>query len=100
MGIGSTDVGDPQVQFELNPPVDAGALIRSVVPGGPADDAGVTEGDIVVEFDGSAIETAEDLGEAIRSHRPGDTVEVVVVREGGERATVTIELGVNPVPLG
>ena len=32
MGIGSTDVGDPQVQFELNPSVDAGALIASVVP--------------------------------------------------------------------
>jgi S1-C subfamily serine protease len=100
MGIGSTDVGDPQVQFELNPSVDAGALIASVVPGGPADDAGVTEGDIVVEFDGATIETAEDLGQAIRSRSPGDTVEVVLVREGGERVTITIELGVNPVPLG
>ena len=100
MGIGSTDVGDPQVQFELNPSVDAGALIASVVPGGPADEAGVTEGDIVVEFDGASIETAEDLGEAIRAHGPGDTVEVVLVREGGERVTVTLELGVNPVPLG
>mgnify|MGYP003478690898 CR=1 FL=1 len=80
--------------------LDAGALIASVVPGGPADDAGVTEGDIVVELDGDPIETAEDLGEAIRAHAPGDTVEVVLVREGGERVTITIELGVNPVPLG
>jgi S1-C subfamily serine protease len=100
MGISSTDVGDPEVQFQLDPPVDTGALIASVVPGGPADDAGVTEGDVVVEFDGTSIETAEDLGEAIRARRPGDTVEVALVREGGERVTVTIELGVNPVPLG
>ena len=60
----------------------------------------MTEGDIVVEFDGAPIETAEDLGEAIRAHGPGDRVEVVLVREGGERVTITIELGVNPVPLG
>ena len=57
-------------------------------------------GDVVVEFGGAAIETAEELGVAIRSHGPGDSVEVVLVREGGERVTVTIELGVNPVPLG
>jgi serine protease Do len=100
MGISSTDVADPEIQFQLDPPVDTGALIASVVPGGPADDGGVTQGDVVVEFDGASIETAEDLGEAIRAHTPGDTVEVVVVREGGERVTVTIELGVNPVPLG
>jgi S1-C subfamily serine protease len=100
MGISSTDVANPEVQFELDPPVDAGALIVGVVPGGPADDAGVAEGDIVVEFDGASIETPEDLGEAIRAHTPGDEVEVVLVREGGDRVTVTIELGVNPVPLG
>ena len=100
MGISSTDVGNPEVQFQFNPPVDAGALIVSVVPGGPADDAGVTDGDVVVEFDGAAIETPDDLGEAIRAHKPGDRVEVVLVREGGDRVTVTVELGVNPVPLG
>jgi S1-C subfamily serine protease len=75
-------------------------LIVGVVPDGPADDAGLIEGDIVVEFDGASIETPDDLGEAIRSHSPGDTVEVALVREGGERVTLTIELGVNPVPLG
>jgi S1-C subfamily serine protease len=100
MGIGSVGVDDPEVQFELDPAVDAGALIVNVVPGGPAADAGVVEGDIVVEFDGASIETPEDLGEAIRAHTPGDEVEVVLVREGGDRVTVTIELGVNPVPLG
>jgi S1-C subfamily serine protease len=100
MGISSTDVASPEVQFELDPSVDAGALIVGVVPDGPADDAGLIEGDIVVEFDGASIETPDDLGEAIRSHSPGDTVEVALVREGGERVTLTIELGVNPVPLG
>jgi S1-C subfamily serine protease len=100
MGISSTDVSDPQVQFELSPAVDAGALIVSVVSGGPADDAGVIDGDVVVEFDGASIETPDDLGEAIRAHRPGDQVKVVLVREGGERVTITLELGVNPVPLG
>jgi S1-C subfamily serine protease len=98
MGIGSVDASDPAVQFELNPPVDQGAAIVNVVQGGPADDAGVQVGDVVVEFDGQEISTSEELGAAIRSHAPGDKVEVVVVHPSGERATLTVTLGVNPVP--
>ncbi|MGZ5352389.1 MAG: trypsin-like peptidase domain-containing protein [Actinomycetota bacterium] len=100
MGIGTVDATDPNVQFELDPAVDEGAAIVNVVPGGPADRGGVELGDVVVSFDGEAIANADELGEAIRSHRPGATVEVVVVRGNGERVTLTVELGDNPVPVG
>jgi putative serine protease PepD len=73
-------------------------LIQDVAPDGPADEAGVAAGDVVVEFDGQAIATQEDLLEAIRAHEPGDVVDVVVVRGSGEQVTVSIELGVNPLP--
>lgn len=100
MGIGSSDAADPEIQFQFEPPVDQGAWIADVVAGGPADDAGVQVGDVVVQFDGQDVTTAEELGAAIRSHAPGDRVEVVVVHEDGERATFTVLLGVNPVPTG
>jgi S1-C subfamily serine protease len=99
MGIlGPVPVSDPQVQFQLDPPVEEGVVIQDVVPGGPADRAGVQPGDIVVEFDGESIATDDDLVSAIRSHDPGDEVEVGIVREDGSRDVVTVTLGVNPVP--
>lgn len=93
-------VSDPQVQFQLDPPVDEGVLIQDVVPDGPADRAGIQPGDVVIVFDGEPIETNDDLLTAIRSHEPGDPVEIVIVRADGERDVVTVELGVNPVPTG
>jgi S1-C subfamily serine protease len=99
MGIlGPVPVSDPQVQFQLDPPVEEGVVIQDVVPGGPADRAGIQPGDIVVEFDGESIATDDDLVSAIRSHDPGDEVEVEVVHEDGSRDVVTVTLGVNPVP--
>ncbi|HEY7659447.1 MAG TPA: trypsin-like peptidase domain-containing protein [Actinomycetota bacterium] len=97
MGISSGDASDPQIQFELDPPVSEGAAIVSVVPGGPADDAGIQPGDVVVGFDGQDVTTADGLGELIRSKRPGDTVEVDVVHPDGSPETLTVTLGVNPV---
>jgi S1-C subfamily serine protease len=100
MGIGSEDASAPEVQFNLNNAVDQGAAIVNVVQGGPADVAGIQIGDVVVEFDGQQIATADELGTAIRSHSPGDQVDVVVVHPNGERETVSVTLGVNPVPTG
>jgi S1-C subfamily serine protease len=98
MGVGSMDASNPQIQFELDPPVSDGAAILSVVQNGPADRAGIQVGDVVVSFDGTTIDTSEALGTAIRSHRPGDDVPVTVVHRDGARSTVTITLGTNPVP--
>jgi serine protease Do len=100
MGIGSEDASAPEIQFNLNNAVDQGAAIVNVVQGGPADDAGILVGDVVVEFDGTAITTADELGSAIRSKKPGDQVDVVVVHPNGQQETITVTLGVNPVPTG
>jgi S1-C subfamily serine protease len=99
MGIGSIDASDPEFQFQFGTSVDAGAGIVNVVQAGPADDAGVELGDVVVSFDGEAIPDAAALGEAIRSHEPGDTVEFEIVRSTGERVTLSVELGVNPAAI-
>jgi S1-C subfamily serine protease len=93
-------VSDPQVQFEFDPPVDQGVLIQDVVPEGPAEDAGIQPGDVVIDFGGEPVESNDDLVTAIRSHEPGDRVDVGLVRPDGQRDVVTVELGVNPVPNG
>lgn len=97
VGISSADASDPSVQFEFDPQVNSGAVIVDVVSGGPAEQAGIQVGDVVVQFGGQAVDSAERLGELIREHRPGDEVEVGVVHSDGSRDTLTVTLGVNPV---
>jgi membrane-associated protease RseP (regulator of RpoE activity) len=71
-----------------------GAEVGSVVTNGPADEAGIRSGDVIVAVSGTAIDSPEDLGAAVRSHDPGDLVDVVVVRDGAEQ-TITAGLGTN-----
>jgi S1-C subfamily serine protease len=97
MGIGATDASDPQFAFQFDPATTSGAGIFDVVQDSPASDAGVQVGDVVVGFDGQEIANGDDLRDAIRSHAPGDEVQVELVR-GDQRITVTVTLGTNPVP--
>ena len=72
----------------------AGAEVGAVQANGPADGAGIESGDIVVSIDGIAVDGPDALGRTVRSHEPGDTVDVVVVRDGTER-TIPVGLGAN-----
>jgi putative serine protease PepD len=72
-----------------------GALVGAVESGQPADDAGLTRGDVIVELDGDEISDATDLTAAIRSHEPGDSVPLTYERDGDEN-TVEVTLGELP----
>lgn len=63
-----------------------------VTPGGPGDRAGIRPGDVIVAADGRPVHDGDELVVVIRSHRPGDTVELTVER-GSARRTVRVELG-------
>jgi putative serine protease PepD len=54
----------------------------SVVPGGPADQAGIQAGDVITAVDGVPVDDAEQLIVAIRTHSPGDTVTLTIQRAG------------------
>jgi len=73
----------------------AGAVIRAVTPGSAADEAGLEVGDLVVEIEGSRVPTREDLAAQVQTFRPGDTVDLVVIRDG-EELTLTVTLGQRP----
>lgn len=61
-----------------------GAVVLAVAPGGPADRAGLRPGDLIVSLAGAKVESVGQLLGQLRRLQPGETVEVVVVRQGGE----------------
>jgi|tagenome__1003787_1003787.scaffolds.fasta_scaffold20925455_2 S1-C subfamily serine protease len=71
-----------------------GALVQDVT-GAPAQRGGLRQGDLILSFDGRTIATASDLGQAVLTRKPGDTVKVVVQRNGN-RETVEVTLGTRP----
>lgn len=73
------------VMPEFGPAEQPGVTVAAVSPGSPADRAGVREGDVIVEFAGVQVKTLDDLMFALGRRRPGDRVEVVIVRDGQPR---------------
>lgn len=68
----------------------AGARIERVVPGSPAEEAGLREGDVIIEIDGRPVETAGDVVRIVSSHGPDDMVRVTVSREGKLRTLFAV----------
>jgi putative serine protease PepD len=68
------------------------AVITEVTPGSPAESAGLRTGDVVRVIDGESVADGIELIVTIRSHRPGDTLEVGYLRDGERRTTeVTLD---------
>jgi hypothetical protein len=69
-----------------------GLKLTGVRSGSPADSAGIKAGDIVVELGGKPVTDLQSYSDALYSHKPGDVVEVVVMR-GTERVKLQVKLG-------
>ncbi|OFZ87564.1 MAG: protease Do [Betaproteobacteria bacterium RIFCSPLOWO2_12_FULL_62_58] len=69
--------------FGLSKP--AGALVNSVEKGGPADKAGIDSGDVILRFNGKAVNSSEDLPRIVGATRPGTKVAVQVWRNKAAR---------------
>jgi putative serine protease PepD len=67
----------------------AGALVISVNPGGPADKAGIRQGDVVTKIDDRRIPDSDALVAAVRSHKPGDTVTMTLSSGGSKQVTLS-----------
>jgi serine protease Do len=94
LGVSGQDV-DPQVAELYGLSVTEGAVLAQVVPGSPAEAAGLQRGDIVVAVDGREVTSMAELAGLVSRTRPGTTAELTVVREGAER-TVEVTLGDRP----
>jgi Tol biopolymer transport system component len=69
-----------------------GVKLADVRSGGPADKAGIKGGDTLIEMAGTHIENLYDMTFALQDHRPGETIDVVVLRNG-QRVTLHATLG-------
>ncbi|MGH7157703.1 MAG: S1C family serine protease [Candidatus Saccharimonadales bacterium] len=76
------------------PPSSAGEP-SSVISGGPADQAGVKERDIITKINSEAVDQTNSLAALVNKYRVGEQVELTVVRDGQEQ-TVAVTLGVAP----
>ena len=67
---------------------DQGVIIEAVgTPGGPADQAGLVGGDVIVKFDGQPIHEEEQIEELMTKTPIGKTVEVEYIRDGQKKST-------------
>jgi serine protease Do len=72
-----------------------GVVITQVTGGSPAAEAGVQRDDVVVQFGGSPVESASQFRNLVAVRKPGETVEMVVLRNG-QRETLTPQMGKRP----
>ncbi len=110
LGVVGIDL-TPEIARAMN--LDAaqkGALLLEVVPGSPADKAGLkvgtqdyrlegrtikVGGDVVVRADGKEVASMQDLAQIVRAKRPGDSLSLTVLRDGKE-LSITVELAARP----
>jgi hypothetical protein len=76
-------------------PVERGVRLSGIAPGSPADAAGLRPGDVIVGLGTLDVADLQGLFDALRAHKPGQSVAVRVVREGQTR-TVEVTIGARP----
>ena len=100
----------PQLADKLGLDTTFGGLVATVVPGGPAEKAGLeggddklrfqageysTGGDVILQVDGHAVVTPDDLARLVSAHQPGDEVTLTVLHDG-DREQLEVTLGKRP----
>ncbi len=91
IGVGIQNVDRDGYQ-DLGLAEPRGAVVSQVNEGGPADDADMQPGDVIVAYDGSPVDDVEDLQGRVVATRPGTTVPIDVVR-AGEPLTLRVTIG-------
>ena len=94
LGVAIQDV-TPRIARENNLHVKSGALVNGVTRESPAEDAGIREHDVIVAFNGKAIDVSDDLLNAVRATAPGEKADITIYRDE-EKKSVHATLGKAP----
>tara|TARA_R110002096_G_scaffold61653_6_gene153183 strand:- start:2306 stop:3814 length:1509 start_codon:yes stop_codon:yes gene_type:complete len=94
LGVGIQNVTE-DIAGALGLEASSGAIISSVVAGGPADQAGFEREDVVLAINGQTVENSRDLTRRIGDLTVGTDVRFRILRDGSER-TLRVELGERP----
>ncbi len=90
LGVQTVDVDSPDlsqaVKDQFGVTADHGAFVAGITPKTAAENAGIQEGDVIVEVDGNDISTSQEVGDIITRHKPGDRITVTVERDGRRRS--------------
>lgn len=78
----SIQVVDAATAKALGLPKAQGALIGGVIPGQPAEQAGIEPGDVILKIDGTDTNSPEELQRTVMSKKPGQTVTAQIWRDG------------------
>ncbi len=87
LGININDVNSEIVK-EKNLKVYSGIYISGFSENSAAKDAGIKEGDVIVQIDGLKVRSVPELQEQIARHRPGDKVKILINRAGLEKEVI------------
>ncbi len=94
LGVGFQDL-TPELATHFGQREHGGALVSSVVPGGPAQKAGIKPGDIIVKIGNTDIVQGRDLLRAVLRQQVAEKVNVTV-RRGGKKKTLSVVTGERP----
>ncbi len=87
IGISTKDITEELSDYYDLP---VGVYIVEVTKGSPADKAGLKEGDVIIGIDGSDILSSDQIVDIRDAHKAGESIKILFVREGKERAATLI----------
>ncbi|MBV8449727.1 MAG: Do family serine endopeptidase [Hyphomicrobiales bacterium] len=85
----------PEIAESLNLPRPTGALVASLTEGGPAAEAGIKRGDVILSIDGQPIDDPDGFGFRFATHSLGQNASIAV-RRGSSDVTLPIKLRIAP----
>lgn len=77
-------------------PAGTGAAVAGVIPGLPADQAGLAAGDVIVSAAGHPVTSPSALQAALEQHHPGDSITIRWTNQAGQTQAATIILATGP----
>ena len=96
LGVGTQQVSLSDAWIKkMNLSSNRGLLVNSLAPGGPADEAGVLVGDVLIELDGEPCRDMDDVHAALGLASIGQRLRVALIR-GGERHECSVTVGERP----